>query len=345
MKLLVVATNPRWEASTRFRALQFFPTLARHGHTAELSAFYPENGSPVTAVRVARGLSRRARDFARAESFDRLFVHREILPYAWNHLGTLLGRSRRLVFDFDDAVQLRSEGKSWKNWLSMPASTRFLVKRADLVYAGNEALADYARQFNPNVVVMPTVVDTDVFRPREGNAPSHDGVPVVGWVGSPTTAQYLPRILPALDRLARTRRFKVRLVGAGRPFRLQNAEVENLDWSIANEVDHFRDLDVGIYPLSDDPWSRGKCGFKAIQYMACGVPCVVDPVGVVKDIVRDETDGLWANDEISWHDQLARLLDDADLRQRLTASGRARAIELYSIDAIYPAWSRGVLGT
>lgn len=332
MKTLFLCSNPRIEASMRFRVLQFVAPLERAGHEAVVSSFFDEQPRS-WAARVALGILRRGRDLAAARTVDRVFVHREAFPLSLNAYARALRADTPLIFDFDDAVHLQSGG--WRGRLARPESTGRLISRAALVFAGNEYLAEYASKHSRHVRIVPTVVDTDRFAPTKR---ARAAKPIIGWVGSPSTARYLDPLLPLLDALGREHAFKLRIVGAGRQFQLEHVEVENLPWTLEGEVSAFQDLDIGIYPLVDDAWSRGKCGFKAIQYMACGVPFVVAPVGAVTDIVRDGMDGLWARTPREWTERLTALLRDRDLGSRLASEGRQRAIARYSVSALAPAW-------
>jgi glycosyltransferase involved in cell wall biosynthesis len=337
MKALVLTSNDSHEASMRFRIEAFLPYWRAAGHEAVLSTFFSPRGS--WARRVGVGLARRTLDLLRSRLVDRIIVHREALPLSHNEFARLLPSRTELIFDFDDAVFLPA-GKGWRASIARPESTSVLVSRAARVYAGSEFLADYARRFSRHVTLMPTVVDTDRFRPRDATP---DRVPVVGWVGSPSTARYLPQVLPALAQVAKEVPFTLRLVGAGRRFEVPGLTIDHRDWRLEDEVQAFQDLDVGLYPLEDDDWSRGKCGFKAVQYMACGVPFVVTPVGAVNAIVREGTDALFATTVDQWAGALLALLREPTLRARLTKSARDRAVAQYSVASLAPRWVRGVV--
>jgi glycosyltransferase involved in cell wall biosynthesis len=336
--MLFLCSNPVVEASMRFRVMQFFEPLARAGHFPVLSTFFRQERSRFMS-RVAHGLATRVRDLVRSRGVDRIFIHREIMPYAWNDLVRLLPGNVPMIFDLDDAVFMATH-PGWAGYVARPATTRLLVQRAELVYAGNEYLADYASQWSRHVRVVPTVVDTGVFCPRETRPPR--GRPLVGWVGSPGTTKYLSAVTAALDDIGRTIPFDLRLVGANRDFGLKHVNVEYVPWRLEDDVRAFQELDIGLYPLEDDVWTRGKCGFKAIQYMACGVPFIASPVGVVRNIVREGVDGLWARTESEWRGALETLLRDAAMRARLAKAGRARAIERYSVQALAPSWIEGL---
>lgn len=341
MKVLMLCTNPRFEPSMRFRLLQFLEPLKAAGHEVTLSTFLHEKprGLAGHVVPIIRGFGHRLADLVRARQVDRIVVHREILPMAFNHYVRLLPKHVELIFDFDDAVFLHTSSTGWRARIARPESTRLLVERAAVTYAGNEYLADYARRFSSNVRIVPTVLDTDRFAPITKPARAR---PLVGWVGSASTSKYLELVMPALEQVAKHTPFTLRLVGAGRDFSVNNVEVDNRAWREDEEVRAFQELDVGLYPLIDDAWSRGKCGFKAIQYMACGVPFAVSPVGVIRDMVRDGVDGLWAQSPSQWVDHLTALLTDEPLRARLVASARERAVAKYSVKAIAGGWIRGI---
>lgn len=338
MKIFFLCSNPVTEPSMRFRVIQYFEALARAGHQPILSTFFRlDRGRYVTDL--ARGVVSRVRDFVRSRGVDRIFIHREIMPAALNDVVAWLPRTVPVVYDFDDAVFMDVHA-GWRRIVARPATTRLLVQRAELVYAGNEYLAEYASQWSRHVRVVPTVVDTDVFRPGKPRPPRER--PLVGWVGPASTRKFLRNVMAALDDIGRDIPFDLRLVGPGREFPLRYVNVEHVPWRLEEDVSAFQALDIGLYPLDDDLWSRGKCGLKAIQYMACGVPFIASPVGVVQDIVRDGVDGLWAKSESQWRAGLEVLLRDAALRARLAESARARAVERYSLHALAPHWIEGL---
>jgi glycosyltransferase involved in cell wall biosynthesis len=337
VNVLLLTTNAEIEASTRYRVLQYVPALRAAGHSVTFSPFYPQAKGPLVRKWLG-GFASRAKAFAHAGDYDVVLVHRELLPFGWNQLAPLLATRTPLVFDFDDSIHLPST-TGWRGAVSTPRSTRRLVESAARVFAGNAYLADWARTYSSAVDIVPTVVDTELYRPRMREPRD---VPLVGWVGSPSTAKYLDVVVPILTELAKSFRFRMRIVGAGRPIAVEGVEVESPPWRAAGEHELFDDLDIGVYPLTDDPWARGKCGFKAIQYLACGVASVSSPVGVVADIVRDGRDGLLARNPREWKDHLAELLGSAAARARFAESARARAVESYSLRAATPLFIGGL---
>lgn len=347
-RLLVLTPAPTSSASTRFRLEQFFPTLRAHGIEPILRPFLDEQGFRVLyrpgnlGIKMraaARALAGRIGDLLRATRADGVLLHREAAlvgpPLVEWILAQPLGRP--LVFDLDDAVWVPYSSPTYGSMLSrllkMPQKTLRTFGLARAVIAGNRFIADFAARFNPSVTVIPTVVDTEVFRPRERSNP----VPVLGWIGTPSAAQYLQAIVPALQALAKKRAFRVRVIGG--TIDAPGVDVEHREWRLENEVDDFAGLDVGLYPLVEDDWSRGKSGFKAVQYMAAGVPMVASPVGVTREMIDDGRNGLLARSLDEWQAQLDRLLEDAALRRRLEREGRADAVAHWSLAAHAPRFA------
>jgi len=214
------------------------------------------------------------------------------------------GNRPPVVFDFDDAIFLPSVSDANRliGASKRPQKVATIIRRSRHVIAGNAFLAEYARRFNPAVTVIPTCVDTTRFMPAAPPA-VHDA-PIVGWIGSPTTASYVRRLAPVLQRVRAQHRFTLRVSGGGAPLAIDGVEVDNIDWSLDREVELFNGCDVGVYPLTDDEWSKGKCGFKAIQFMACGVPVVAAAVGVNREIIQDGVHGFLASTDAEWIEKL-----------------------------------------
>lgn len=342
--LVLAAHRPGRSPSQRFRFEQFMRPLKAHGFDFELSnlldaaddgVFYG-NGSPaVKAVVVAKSALKRLADCRRFRDFDIVFVQRE----AWMLGSTFFerrikGSGAKFVFDFDDSIWLMdtsAANKRWE-WLKNPRKTEENIRLADLVFAGNPYLADFARQLNPNVHVVPTTIDTEAYTP----APfSREKSPLtVGWSGSVTTIRHFEFARPALsrvkDRFGDKAAFQI--IGDG-TFRDAALGIAGLPWRPESEVDDLRRFDIGIMPLPNDDWARGKCGLKGLQYMALGIPTVMSPVGVNSDIIRHGENGYLAGTDEEWLECLSLLLESPDLRKRIGDAGRATVQERYSVAA------------
>ena len=346
IRVLALATNPAQAPSTRFRVLQWEPALRRAGFELTLDAFYSAQATADLyrpgryATKLAHfvgGLVQRGRVLQRAAgAADLLLIHREACPLGWP-LG--LQRVREfpgaVVYDYDDAMFLHQrKGRGLLHRLERVDTPGRLMAASDAVLAGNSFLGEYARGHAGNVVVLPTCIDTERFRPAEGVRA--DGTCVVGWIGSHSTAKYLVSLVPVLEAVAREHPFRLAVVGSPAPLRVEGVAVDHAPWSLEREVADFQRCDIGVSPLWDDAWSRGKCGFKAIEFMACGIPVVAAAVGANFDIIEDGVNGFLAATPGEWREKLGWLLADAPLRRKLGRAGRETILARYSLDAHAP---------
>ena len=270
-------------------------------------------------------------------AYDVIFIYREAYaigaPFFERHLARL---GLPIVYDFDDAVYLpnSSEANRVIGFLKNPGKIPEILRLSAHVVAGNSYLADYAKRYARNVHMVPTCVDTTVWKPRATERA--DGPPIIGWIGTPTTTPYLMGLQDVLTDLARSHRFVLRVSGSVRPVEMPGVQIENVEWTLEAEVDLFNTCDIGIYPLPDDDWTRGKCGFKAIQFMASGLPVVAAPVGVNQDIVEHGVTGFLARRRQEWIDALSTLIESESLRRRIGTAGRTVVEERYSLGVTAP---------
>jgi glycosyltransferase involved in cell wall biosynthesis len=353
LRVLALSPIPEEGAGCRFRLAQFIPYLEAHGFDVTLRtlytpAFFRLVYRPRQYMRKTAGFVTLAARYLSAlrdsREYDVIFLYREILPIGPPLVERYLSRPGQppVVLDYDDAIFLPnvSEANRVISTLKMPQKLSTIVARSRHVIAGNSYLADYARNYNTNVTVVPTCVDTDRWVP-DPRGVTHGrpsaSPPVVGWIGSPTTGPYIRGLFDVLKRVAATRPLQLRISGAGESFTVPGMTIENIAWSLEREVELFNTCDIGVYPLADDDWARGKCGFKAIQFMACGVPVVASAVGVNREIIEDGVNGFLASTPEEWECKLARLLDDRELRRRFAVAGRKTIEERYSLVVNAPA--------
>jgi glycosyltransferase involved in cell wall biosynthesis len=235
-----------------------------------------------------------------------------------------------MIFDFDDAVfvSYKSPSNGYLSYLKFPGKTATICRLSAHIMAGNPYLAEYARQYNPqNVTVIPTTIDTDKYHYLE-NKPTND-IPVIGWSGSHSTVQHLDTLRETLQDLAKQARFRLRVIGTPN-YKIEGVDVEAMPWRSETETKDLEPIDIGVMPLPDDQWSKGKCGLKALQYMALGVPTMCSPVGVNSDIIQDGANGFLASTKEEWVEKLKRLIDSAELRRALGSAGRRTVEEKYS---------------
>lgn len=323
----------------RYRIEQWEPLLSARGveidyhsfEDEELHALIYKAGNLKQKLRlVARAFARRMALVRRIKEYDAVYVFREAALLGPPIFERLIHRSRvPLIFDFDDAifVAYRSPSNGYLSYLKFPAKTRTICRLATHVMAGNPYLADYAREVNSQVTIVPTTIDTEKYLMDETKTVSDP--PVIGWSGSYSTVQHLDTLRSALQRLAKEERFRLRVIGTP-SYELEGVDVEAMPWRAATETADLSVMDIGIMPLPDDRWSKGKCGLKALQYMALGIPTVCSPVGVNIDIIHDGENGFIAATEDEWIEKLKQLLRDAGLRQRLGRAGRATVEAQYS---------------
>ncbi len=348
MKVLALSSYPIEAAATRYRLAQFVAPLAERGITMEVRPFldsslfatlYRRAEMWRTAARLLDAWWRRFGDVWRARDFDVLLVQREAMlfgPPVIEWLSMRFGGCP-MVLDLDDATYLSYVSPVYgrlASSLKWFGKTDDLIRWAKIVTCGNRNIADYVASKGVRSVLIPMVVDTEQFRPAAATKRNGNDELVLGWIGTYSTFEYLETIFPALQQLARTHSFRLKVIGAGREsISLPGVSIENSEWSMEREIEDFQSLDVGLYPLVESPWAAGKSGFKAIQYMAVGIPYVVTPVGACAEIGVPGETHLCAATQKEWCDALAQLLSNANLRASMGAAGRRYALQHYTVAA------------
>lgn len=291
---------------------------------------YGSGGLATKSFATIKGLAKRIRDVTSAKKVDVAFLYREAFPLGPPVLDAYLERRIPVVYDFDDAIFLggTSEANSMIAKLKMPQKIQRIIAGAAITTVGNNFLASYAKRFSRSVRLLPTTIDVDKYQPPDSRAPR--SLVRLGWSGSRTTSAHLDTIRPVLVRALRELPVELHLIGDP-DFRLPTSErVTVKAWDARNEIQDIASFDIGLMPLPDDDWSRGKCGLKALQYMALEVSPVVSPVGVNTDIVSDGDNGLLASNEDEWMEAIARLVESESLRRNLGKAARETVIERYS---------------
>lgn len=341
--LFLVAHRPGRSPGQRFRFEQYLKYLESSGFQYHISYLISENDDAIFYSKgrwfskvwiVLKSIFRRIADVQRAAEYDAVFLYREAIM-----LGTaifekaLKRRGVKVVLDFDDSIWLNdtSDGNRSLSWLKNPSKTSTLVALSDLVIVGNKYLHNWAAKYSNNVQIIPTTIDTSYYRVQRKPV-----VPTVciGWTGSSTTLKHLRLALPVLRQLqikyGQTVCFRVI---CDTPLETDLPLLQNVKWNAQSEVEDLSAIDIGIMPLSDDAWSKGKCGFKALQYMALEIPAVLSPVGVNTEIITDGVNGFLAGNHQEWIDKLSLLIESPELRQKLGKSARQTVIERYSFES------------
>jgi len=348
VRVLALTSYPVEAAATRFRLQQLVEPLGRLGLDVEVrpllssAAFrglYDRGSAGRTAWRLGRAHLRRLRDIADARRADVVLLQREAAllgPPVVELLLDVVGR-RPIVLDLDDPTWVSYDSPTFGRLgrvLKWPGKADWLIDRAALVTCGSRAIVDHVEALGRPARLIPTVVDTDVFRPRPRPRPGPGpaGPPVVGWIGTHSTFPYLAGIAPALAAVAKDAEFRLLVVGAGPGATMPaGLTADQRPWALTREVADFQSLDVGLYPLADDAWGRGKSGFKAIQYLACGIPFVVSPIGATCEIGIPGTTHLEARTAAAWTEAVRALVADPALRQAMGAAGRTYTLEHHTL--------------
>ncbi len=346
MKVLFLVPYPTEGASNRVRVEQFIPYLESQGMRCAIRPFVTRRFFKVLyhphhylekALFVLICTINRLLDILRAMRYDMIFVHREAYPFGGPFLEAILYRMKKpIIFDFDDAIFLpnTSEYNIYIDRFKKPDKVFKIIKMSQLVIAGNSYLKDCVIKYNSNVTIIPSSVDTEIYRPSP-KAGDKTKI-VIGWIGSNTTKNFLYDIEPALIKLSnRYKNLAFKIVGA-RFYSLKLNNIINKEWALKDELDDIRSFDIGIMPMPDNEWTRGKCAFKAILYMSCGLPVVASPTGVNVGIIEDQENGFLAKGSDEWVDRLSLLIEDEALRRRFGAKGREKIVKYYSVEANAP---------
>jgi glycosyltransferase involved in cell wall biosynthesis len=326
-----------WEPYLRAAGWQvdFYPFEDERLH----EVLYAAGRAPAKAARLASCYARHLLTALRGPRCDVLFIPREaslVGPALTERLAAARSGAP-VVYDLDDPVFVpyRSPLNGWFSLLKFSRKTHALFRMSAHVIAINNLIAGYARQFNPNVTVIPNCVDTDRYRPSDRPHGEGDGTVRLVWMGSHSTMQNLAALAEPLRRLQTKHRAPLRVVGAG-GFELAGVETEFRQWSAETEVESLRDCDVGLVPLPDHPWNRWKFFYKVVQYMAVGLPVVARRMGSNAEIIRDGENGFLVETDEEWHARLRALAEDRGLRRRMGEAARRTVVENYSLSSQMP---------
>lgn len=340
--LILAAHRPQRSPSQRYRFEQYLPYLEQKGFAFTFS--YLINASddivfyaPGSLVRkgwiLLKTVFIRFKDLFRFRKYDIIFIQREALFFGTSFFEKRAVKSgAKVIFDFDDSIWLEDTSPANRKfaWLKRPSKFFTNVQCAHLVLAGNAYLA--GKTGSPGkTVIIPTTVDTDFHKPLK--LPRNDRQITIGWAGSISTIKHFERIIPVLIKLKSEfgSLIHIKLMGQEK-YVHPLLEVEGVKWTHETEVEVLNTFDIGIMPLPDDEWARGKCGLKALTYMACGIPTVASPVGVNSEIIDHGKNGFLAGEEEQWFEYMKVLIKDRELRQKIGSAGRETVCKNYSVE-------------
>jgi len=345
-RILFLVPYPLGESpSQRFRFEQYFQLLNQHGIQFSIQSFlkskdwkvYYRQGAHLNKfLALLVGFTSRFISLLKAPYFDFVFVHREVTPLGPPVFEWILYKilRKRIIYDFDDAIWLTDRNKEslilrvgkWR------AKVRSISKWSYKVSVGNDYLASYAAQYNNRVVVNPTTIDTQNWHnPDLHKSHGSDSHITIGWTGSHSTLKYLKQFESILQRIETEFPTVCITIIADQKPDLRLRTLKFVPWNSATEIPDLLQFDIGIMPLPDDEWSKGKCGFKALQYMALRIPALVSAVGVNSSIIDDGKDGFLCSNAEEWEIALRKLIQEEKLREKMGANGRKKVIEHYSV--------------
>lgn len=344
-KILFIAPYPKGIGpSQRFRFEHYLPHLKEHSFAYDYQTFISEKDYPFfyrkgrylkKTLIVIKGFAKRFSLLFNAFKYDFIFIQREATPIAppffeW-FLGKVLGK--KLIYDFDDAIWVpqTSEANPLAALIKCNWKVAAICKWSWKISVGNRFLSSFAEKYNRNVFIIPTVVDTENMH-NPIAYPGQNRGKTIGWTGTFTNFANLSMIVSVLQRLDKEERASI-LVIADRDPEIKNLRYQFQKWNKETEIKDLLQFDIGLMPLLDEEFQKGKCGFKAIQYMALGIPAVVSPVGVNSEIVNDGLNGYWATTEDEWYSKLRELLDNNSKRVKFGKGARKKIVSDYSVQS------------
>lgn len=344
-KVLIICLHRKNRSpGQRFRYEQYLSFLEENGYSFDISillnekddkAFYSKGNYLQKIIIYLKTLMIRARDWFRMNRYDIIFIFRDALMTGSVFFEKRFARSKaRIIFDFDDAIWLQNVSDANKKlaFMKNASKTGKIIGLSDLIFAGNQYLADYAAQFNKNISIIPTTIDTSVYVPQKKGG--ENKATCIGWSGSFSTIQHFATAIPALkkikDKFGDSISFKI--IGDKNYF-CNELDTKGDAWVAETEIEDLSQIDIGIMPLPDDEWSKGKCGLKGLQYMALEIPTLMSPVGVNTEIIQPGINGYLPDKEDEWVEALSDLIENKELRERIGKAGRQTVIDKYSMEA------------
>lgn len=344
-KILFIATHRlNRSPSQRFRFEQYFSFLKENGFECYLSplltekediTFYSKGHILRKAFIIFNCFQKRNKDISKTRNYDIIFIQREAFM-----TGTLYFErkfkttGKKIIFDFDDAIWLPNVSEENKNfsWMKKPSKTSEIIRLSDLVITGNGFLSEYAKKFNRNVHIIPTTIDTDYHKKKI--VKKKDDRICIGWTGSRTTIPHFEKAIPFLKILQSKYQDKIyfKVIGDENYFN-KELNINGVKWNLETEIQDLSEIDIGIMPLPDDEWAKGKCGLKGLQYMALEMPPVISPVGVNTEIISDGINGFLAKDINEWVEKISLLIENPELRKKIGAAARKTVEEKYSVNS------------
>ena len=344
MHILFLTPYPIGEApSQRFRFEQYFEFLIKNGFSFETSSFWTLSAWRILYEKghitrkffgLLKGYCNRIGCLLTLHKFDKVFVHREVTPMGPPLFEWIITKlfKKPIIYDFDDSIWLPAADSTKYTLLSKfkyPKKAARICSLSSKVSCGNSYLATYAGQFNNRVIINPTTIDESRYHIP---AISTNLTPIIGWTGTHSTLPYLDLVLPVLQRLRSKYDFTFKVICNKAPT-FDFSWIEFAKWNKAQEIKELNSIDIGIMPLPDTLWTKGKCGFKILQFMSLEKATLASPIGVNKDIIDHGVNGFLCQNEAQWEKYLEKLLLDNQLRLSVGRNGRKTVQRNYSVNS------------
>ena len=343
--LFIVDHRTNRSPSQRYRFEQYLSYFKSQGFNWELSEiitkkddkiFYHPGNYFKKAIIILKSFFIRLKDLHRSKNYDIIFIQREALLIGSSFFEKQFYKKSNVVFDFDDSIWLLDTSPENKKFefLKNSDKTKVNIANAHAVIAGNTYLANYANQFNKNVTIIPTTIDTNIHKPISKNISSETKKIVIGWSGSLSTIKHFEIAIPVLKELLikYPNQLEIHVIGQA-AYKNKELELISKSWHSDTEVADLNCFDIGIMPLPDDEWAKGKCGLKGLSYMACGIATVMSPVGVNTEIIQHNYNGYLATTQNEWLDALSTLIENKEMRELIGRRGLETVANRYSLEA------------
>lgn len=346
MKILFLHPYPAGEApSQRFRFEQYLDFLEKQGHQIDRQSFldtktwrilYKQGYQFIKIIGIIKGFLRRIKLLFSLKKYDYVFIHREATPIGYPFIEYCIAKicKKKIIFDFDDAIWLPNTSQENKlvARLKFHQKTNLICKWATKISAGNQYLVDYAKQFNQNVVLNPTTIDTENLHNADFFPNPKNNIFTIGWTGTHSTLFYLDFLWEVLEELEQKYTFKMIVIANQKPITTLKS-LEFIEWNKNTEIQDLLKIDVGLMPLTDDKWAKGKCGFKALQYMALGIPTIASPVGVNTAIIQNNKNGFLCTTQQEWKECLISFFENKINYHQIAKNTRQTIVDNFSVIA------------
>lgn len=344
-KVLIICLHRKDRSpGQRFRYEQYLSFLEENGYKFDISillnekddkAFYSKGNYFRKFLIYLKTLVIRTKDWFRMNRYEIIFIFRDALMTGSVFFEKRFARSKaKIIFDFDDAIWLQNVSDANKKlaFMKNASKTGKIIGLSDLIFAGNQYLADYAAEFNKNISIIPTTIDTAIYVTQKRE--KENKTICIGWSGSFSTIQHFATAIPALkrikDKFGNSVSFKI--IG-DKNYYCAELDTKGNAWVADTEIRDLSQIDIGIMPLPDDEWAKGKCGLKGLQYMALEIPTLMSPVGVNTEIIQHAVNGYLPDTENEWVEILSNLIENKELRERIGKAGRQTVVNKYSVEA------------